>query len=159
MPSRCRGRMGPPRRTGDLMPINPAHRHHYRTPEYLAAREIVVARAAGRCEACGVRNGDAGYRDYTGDFHQVTGDAEAMEAEADGHRLITIVLTVAHLDHDAHLGVHNPARMMHLCQKDHLRLDGAQHVASAAATRDRKRAVAAIANDEKIGQQRLLEAP
>ena len=138
------------------MPIRPEHRHHYRTPEYLTARAIVVARAAGRCEICCIRNGDQGYRDrFTGDFISVTGDAQACEAEMDGQRLFTVVLTVAHLDHDAHLGVHNPERMRHLCQRCHLRLDGAQHAASAAVTRDRKRAEAATAKDAASGQQRM----
>ena len=67
-----------------------------------------------------------------------------------GQRLIRIVLTVAHVDHDTH---HNdlmefggpaprPAgNLVALCQRCHLRHDREQHQVNAARSRRRKREV------------------
>lgn len=134
-------------------PIKPEHRHHYRTPEWKAASKAVRERAGGRCERCGVANGAEGYREprrvidnlqgQPGRFVEVHGDGQASEAMADGRRLIRIVLTVAHLDGDGHLGRHDPARMQHLCQACHNGLDASARAVNAARTRAAKRADAA----------------
>lgn len=89
-----------------------------------------------RCKFCGVRNHAVGYRDRDGAFHV----SEGMQQEADmldGRRLIRIVLTVAHLDHDT--SNNDPDNLAALCQRCHLRYDAALHAANASTTRDRKR--------------------
>lgn len=50
---------------------------------------------------------------------------------------IKVVLTVAHLNHQA--GDDRPENLLALCQRCHLRLDRHQHAASAARTRAAKR--------------------
>lgn len=127
--------------------INPLHRHHYQSEAWLEAAAFVRARSRGRCEACGVANADRGCRTISGEWISACGSAgditrsynlplEIAVARALGiparliaqrvrHRstLIRIILTVAHLDHDGHLGHHDPQRLAHLCQRCHLALD------------------------------------
>jgi hypothetical protein len=64
-------------------------------------------------------------------------------------KVIRVVLTVAHLDHDTANGARS--NLAALCQRCHLGHDQEQHVANAAATRERKRGEAVAAS----GQQRL----
>ena len=82
------------------MPTKPADRWKYAEETgWPQARAVVAARAAGRCEFCGV--------------------AKGAPTKSGG----PIVLTVAHLDHDP--PTHNPERLRHLCQACHLAYDAA----------------------------------
>ena len=93
------------------MPIKPENRAAYRTLKWKRAAEAVRKRAGGRCEwpGCGAVNHSIGYWE----------DGKFVESFNDEERLVKIVLTVAHLDHDGHKGNHNPKRMLLLCARHH----------------------------------------
>lgn len=90
------------------------------------SHRIRFGRAKGKCERCG-----AAHNEY--EMH-------------DG-KLVKIILTTAHLDHDP---THNDdSNLAALCQRCHLRHDARQHADNAAETRQRKR-------DESTGQMKLF---
>lgn len=99
----------------------------------LAAR----ARAGNRCQFCGVENGALGWRER-GQFIEFREFIEGKyPLPIPVSKIIKIVLTVAHLDH-------NPANcadenLRALCQQCHLRYDVDHHARNAAATRRRRR--------------------
>jgi glyoxylase-like metal-dependent hydrolase (beta-lactamase superfamily II) len=106
-----------------------------------ALRQTVLDRACHRCEACGVRNHVSGVRCADGSFFAYGDGAEEALARGNG-RVIRIVLTIAHLDHDlAHNDLEN---LRALCQRCHNRLDRHHRAANAARTRDRKRGQMAL---------------
>lgn len=121
-----------------------------KSPEWRAIREKIGERSGWRCEACGAphmtivaRGSYAGRDAYmvidTGDvFDAETGlKMTTMKLSAFGaYRVLKIVLTVAHKDHDE--GNSDPANLAHLCQRHHLRLDAKHHARNAARTRRAK---------------------
>ena len=85
-------------------------------------RDSVLKRANNKCEFCGVENHTYGTRDKDGYFREYT----AMEVEAaglDGEKVIQIVLTVSHLDHDEENHNVKIDRLAALCQRCHLQYD------------------------------------
>ena len=86
-------------------------------------RAAVLERANNKCEFCGLENYAVGVRSADGtSFRQYS----SMEVEAgflDGDRVIQIVLTVAHLDHDEENHDVKLDRLAALCQRCHLRYD------------------------------------
>jgi len=116
-------------------------------------RPEILKRAGNHCESCGVRNHAKGYRGESGTFYEVS-RSKALKCEK---KLIKIVLTIAHVDHDItnndlmdHQGPALPKHQSNLrawCQKCHLSHDADHHKHNAAKTR-RKKAVDA-------GQQEL----
>lgn len=89
--------------------------------------------AGGHCEECGIKNHLRGYRTSDGGFMSVP---DNMSGYVGDSKIIRIVLTVAHLDH-------NPANcaqqnLRALCQRCHLRYDRFEHGRNAAETRRRK---------------------
>jgi hypothetical protein len=85
-------------------------------------RERILKRAGNKCEDCGVENHSYGVREKDGSFREYS----AMEAEAaalDGDKVIMIVLTIAHLDHDEENVNVSDDRLKVLCQRCHLRYD------------------------------------
>lgn len=131
------------------MPIRPDQMKLYpggsiRSPEWLAIRERIRARAGDCCEECGIGNHSIGVRHRNGEFYV------AMPGELGGRikpqyvdgvyvsgKVIQIVCTVAHLD--GKLSDHSNANLKLLCQRCHLRLDHKQHQTNAAITRHEKR--------------------
>ena len=117
--------------------------------------QIRVERAGNRCEWCGVPNGGEGARDITGEFHsrQSIGwmrpdDWDLLFGAGEQPHYITIVLTVAHLGvphPDGRPGNKHdkadcrPENLAALCARCHLNFDRPDHLARAAATRERKR--------------------
>lgn len=96
-------------------------------------RPRILERANGRCEWCGIENGAVGWRGAGGEFH-VWPPVEPQWIAAE--RIIKIVLTIAHIDHDIE---HNDdGNLAALCQRCHLRHDGEQHRRNAAETRRRR---------------------
>ncbi len=85
-------------------------------------RAAVLERANHKCEFCGVENYATGVRDADGTFHSVEGMA-LEAADVDGDKIIQIVLTVAHLDHDEENHNVKLDRLAALCQRCHLRYD------------------------------------
>ncbi len=101
-------------------------------------RAQILQRAGNCCEGCGVPNHTYIWRDEKGQPHQVadyaSGPGGIEEAEP---RVVYIVLTVAHLDHNP---LHNdPENLRAWCQKCHLAHDAKFHAAHARVTRARKK--------------------
>lgn len=126
---------------------------HSRYPtNWKAISKRIRERDGNRCAWCGVANGAVGYREPDGRFVQLAASKEqaGMDVEyaaLDGVKVITIVLTVAHLGvphpdgtpgnkHDKHDC--RDENLAALCQKCHLCYDRDEHAANAAETRRRK---------------------
>lgn len=93
-------------------------------PDWEEIRKRILKRAKNRCEFCGVENYSVGYRDEEGGFHQVTEEDNSMFWDTeDAPKLIRIVLTVAHLDHDEVNRNVKDERLAALCQRCHLQYD------------------------------------
>lgn len=126
-------------------------------PDWNAISErIRFQRAGGKCEACGVPHGamivrstvdPARYLLVDETFVHCTPDGRAIrlseipEEFADGS-YVRVVLTTAHLDHDP--SNNDEANLKALCQRCHLKHDGAHHARNAARTRARKRYTAQV---------------
>jgi hypothetical protein len=110
-------------------------------PNWKDIRKRILEREGHCCKTCGVENYSIGYRDYKGEWNEIEksdyGDAIAQMAEQTGYKVIKIVLTIAHLDHDP--TNNNESNLAALCQLHHLRHDAQQHKANAAETRNRKK--------------------
>lgn len=125
------------------MPIKPENRDRY-PADWPAIRVRILERDGHRCAHCGVPNGAVGYRTDDGGFCQLGTSVDAAgeridAATADGHKVIRIVLTIAHLaDPDpANCADDNLAA---LCQRCHNLHDMPMRLANAAATRKARKA-------------------
>lgn len=141
------------------MPIRPENMVLYpggsiRSPEWLAIRERIRARAGDCCEQCGVRNGATGARSPISDewldfahgkfaVFPVLGSGGYDEIRVP---IIKIVCTVAHID--GKLVDHSDANLAFWCQRCHLSHDAGQHKANAAITRHEKRGQADLLGRE-----------
>lgn len=119
------------------MPIKPENRHRY-PPNWPDIRAQVLERAGHRCEwpGCGAPNYAAGYwqrEQFVVVGFGVIDPRAAVQLAWNGHRLLRIVLTVAHLDHTPeHCELSN---LRAWCQRHHLRYDLDHHRESAYMTR------------------------
>lgn len=132
------------------MPIRPENMVKYpggsiRSPEWLAIRSNIQARARNCCEQCGVENGSVGGRDEDGNWYDVADtdyvlgeNAFCVNSEHGERdlRLIKIVCTVAHVD--GQLVDHSDANLRFWCQRCHNRHDAKSRLANAAITRREK---------------------
>jgi hypothetical protein len=137
------------------MPIRPERMALYpggsiRSPEWRAIRKRIGERSGLKCETCGaphmevIARGSYNGRDAylvlsTGEvFCAETGlkMAEIRLSDFNARRVLKIVLTVAHLNHDETCT--DEEQMAHLCQRHHLRLDAKHHAKNAARTRRAK---------------------
>lgn len=120
-------------------------------------RPRILARANHCCEQCGVENHAVGARDKDGVFHSEY-DIGTMNSDAgfaafgEYPKIITIVLTIAHLENPEPLDCRDE-NLMAMCQRCHNRLDTPMRVKNATRTRLRKKH-AAIQNS---GQKPLFE--
>lgn len=112
-------------------------------PDWKQIRAAILERAGHKCEECGVENYAVGARDRNGvwhdenNIHHMNSDyGDSLFGFGKFPKMVKIVLTVAHLDHD--INNNNPANLKALCQLHHLRHDAKQHAANAAITRKRK---------------------
>ena len=105
--------------------------------DWQALRRRILERDGNRCRWCGVVNHAVGVRDPAGRWHTPEEIAEgSLHSEDAECRVITIVLTVAHLDHDPE---HNAeSNLAALCQRCHLGHDRLLHMLHARQTRERK---------------------
>lgn len=119
------------------MPIN---YKHYPPNWKSEIRPAILARANNRCEFCGLENYAIGYRDGRV-WHEIeqsfAGDIQAEDAISEGFKIIKIVLTIAHLDHD--VNNNDYSNLKALCQKCHLNYDHKNHMANSRATRNKKK--------------------
>lgn len=140
------------------MPIRPENLSIYpggsiRSPEWLAIRERIRARAGNRCEACGVENHAVGGRMSDGTFCPalpLDGYAELPKEGAMAWcfdqtdpskwkvrlRIIKIVCTVAHVD--GRLDDHGDHNLAFWCQRCHNRHDAKSRQENATITRHEK---------------------
>jgi 5-methylcytosine-specific restriction endonuclease McrA len=109
------------------MPIRPENRARY-PANWRDIRERIRRRAKDCCEQCKVPNGATIYRDDTGAWHFAS-----LETASEGHKLVKIVCTTAHLDHTPENN--DDANLRFLCQRCHLRYDAEHHAQTAASTR------------------------
>jgi len=102
-------------------------------------RPDILIRAGNKCECCGVPNYAVGYRDSDGIFQRTTGNemhnkagngelnySDAMAIikhcnESCDDKLIIIVLTISHTDHD--ISNNDYGNLKALCQRCHNRHD------------------------------------
>jgi hypothetical protein len=140
------------------MPIKPENRSRY-PANWNEIRAAILARAGDCCEQCKVPNGKRiarGDGPFAGTFQ--TDDAEVYDAETGESiarvrmseyqvkNMVTIVLTIAHLDHQPENC--DPSNLRALCQMHHLRHDAAHHAETARATRRERLAVADLFEGE-----------
>ena len=133
------------------MPIKPENRARY-PANWKDIRAQILERAGNCCEQCKVPNSARiarGAGIYADTFQM--NDAEVFDAET-GERIarvrmsdyqvknmVTIVLTIAHLDHQPENC--DPGNLRALCQLHHLQHDAAHHAETARATRRARLAV------------------
>jgi hypothetical protein len=121
-----------------LMPIRPENKARYPDNWKEISHRIRFGRANGKCEQCGVAHNAVGYREPDGTFAELSLQELANGvAEADGSKVITIVLTTAHLNHDP-----SDCRDENLaawCQRCHLHYDREHHRRTQLITNFKKR--------------------
>ena len=104
-------------------------------------RKRILDRDDHCCKECGIPNYSIGYRDEKGKWypieHSLQGDEDAADAKRKGYKIIKIVLTIAHLNHDT--TDNRDENMAALCQLHHLRLDLNQHKTNARETLRKKK--------------------
>ena len=88
-------------------------------PDPQAIRARILLRAENRCEGCGLANGVLGVRLADGAFVE-TANCEPG-TWVDGRKVMRVVLTVAHLNHDT--GDNRDDNLRALCQQCHNRHD------------------------------------
>lgn len=106
------------------MPIRPENKKLY-PQNWKRIREKILQRAKNKCEFCGVENYAIGYRDENGKFIELVELEKQNAALFDGKKLIKIVLTIAHLDHNPQNN--KESNLKALCQKCHLNYDLEHH--------------------------------
>lgn len=120
------------------MPIKPENKKLY--PKNW--KEIVASvreRSGNKCEweGCGCKNGAEGIRLLDGSFYEFKvpfGEIDRWPEEVMTGKIIKIVLTTAHLDHDP--TNNDLSNLRHWCQYHHLRYDAKHHAETARATRE-----------------------
>jgi len=137
------------------MPIKPENRHRY-PADWPQIRLRILSRAGYRCEhpGCRARHHAVGewVKTPQGDRFKPTGgnrahdqagrgllpylEARALASASLHARLVVIVLTIAHLDHQPE-NCH-PDNLRALCQRHHLSHDAQHHRQTAYATRKAK---------------------
>jgi len=99
----------------------------YNNNWFTVIRPAILKRAKNKCEICGVVNKSKGYREKNGQFITADNFVETW-ATAQGIRIFTIVLSVAHIDHN--IDNNDYSNLLALCQKHHLLHDQHQHIMS-----------------------------
>jgi hypothetical protein len=122
------------------MPISPENKLLY-PANWKEISKSIRERAGDRCEFCGVSNYAVGYRNSANEFIEIecsfAGDMEALDAISEGYKIIKIILTVAHLDHNP--SNCDPANLRCLCQKCHNTYDRKHRNINAQATNRKKK--------------------
>jgi hypothetical protein len=101
-------------------------------------------RAGWCCERCGLRDGAVGYRKPDGAFVELAAAADQLNmaveyaSAVDGHKVIRICLTTAHVGPNKHDKM-DCSSLEALCQRCHLIEDGEEHRVRRSATLERRR--------------------
>lgn len=129
----------------------PMQRDKYPPDWEQISRRIRFERANNHCEWCGVQNGATGARDRFGvwhDQHDINNMKSSVGEMLFGEypKMIRIVLTVAHIDHDT---THNDdSNLAALCQRCHLNHDRDHHLANRKLTYATRRAARVAATGQ-----------
>jgi hypothetical protein len=137
------------------MPVKPENKHKYPADWGLIVNRI-RNRARNQCEWCGIPNGAIGGRMDNGTFLKAHAKGETLhglewpkpgeeywctnENHKQWLRIIKIVLTTAHLNHDE--ADCSDDNLRYLCQKCHLNYDQQHHLETAYQTRRQGKALA-----------------
>lgn len=121
--------------------------------DWKAIRARILERAGHCCEKCGVSNKQFGYRGIDGKFFPWSYIEDCLEnngidlfddvlkncldKNGQAKKGTTIVLTIAHLDHNT--SNNDPSNLKALCQRCHLILDSVQHRTNAKETNRKKK--------------------
>lgn len=143
------------------MPIRASEKARY-PKDWPQISQRVRERAGWCCEFCGVRNGEIGGRMGDGRFLRAdpidcggrmptlgsySWCTDPQTGTAHRLRIIRIVLTVAHLNHQPEDC--RDENLKALCQRDHLLYDAKHHARNAAETRRKARASGDLFEKEK----------
>lgn len=112
------------------MPIRPENRALY--PEnWPEIRARILLRAHDQCESCSAPNHQKIYRDSENQWHRINpacgSDMTCYDQDGIPRKIVRIVLTVAHLNHDPRDC--RDENLAALCQRCHNRLDIADRIA------------------------------
>ena len=89
-------------------------------------RPDILKRAEDCCEFCGVHNYETGFREEDGNFRiESTINNWELAENYDYKKLIKIILTIAHLDHNINNNKYDNLKA--LCQRCHLKYDSKFH--------------------------------
>jgi len=119
-------------------------------------RAQVLADAQGKCERCGVANYAEGARDIKGVWHnehdidRLNSDVGYYLFDGEYPKIIKIILTVAHLDHD--IKNNERSNLAALCQRCHFSHDRQDNAEKRKATAQAKKA----AEKKDAGYQSLF---
>lgn len=111
-------------------------------PNWAAISKSIREREGQKCKWCGVPNHERGARDRYGVWHNVS-DIDSMKSDTgfalfgDYPKIIKIILTVAHIDHDPSNNADE--NLAALCQRCHLNHDREHHMENARETWAKKR--------------------
>lgn len=104
-------------------------------------RPDILKRENNCCKFCGVENYSIGYRCENGIWNKIeksfAGDMIAEDAKDMGYKVVKIVLTIAHLDHDT--TNNDYSNLAALCQKCHNNYDKVHRKANRKATTNKKK--------------------
>ena len=145
------------------MPIRPENRGRY-PPDWPQIVARIQRRAGNRCEQCGVENGALGGRLRDGTWLPARSLGEGMRgllwpkpgqeascgagAQFERLRIIRIVCTTAHLDHQPENCTDENLR--YWCQRCHLRYDAQHHAQTAWSARRAGRAVGDLFDETRV---------
>lgn len=134
------------------MPIKPENKARY-PDNWKEVRKEILARAGSACEKCGAPNRALiarGAGKDEGTYMMLDGAVHCAEtgkklgvakgSEYERSKVIEVVLTIAHLDHQPENC--DPENLRAWCQRCHLRYDKEHHAESARATRKSRLAMA-----------------
>jgi hypothetical protein len=100
-------------------------RRGYPANWYTEIVPFILSRSGGKCERCGLKNGDTvwvykknGKKHWARSFENARRLGDALP-----ERQVRVVCAVAHLDHDEHNGHVPMDRLQYLCPKCHLEVD------------------------------------
>lgn len=88
-------------------------------------RPRIMKRANDRCEKCGLKHNQLVYSVLIGKTRRWVTNASPSEMSQSSTKVVRVIITIAHLDHDPHNRDVSDDRLRAFCQKCHLDYDRA----------------------------------